>query len=289
VQGRFDLNTGQNFNRHYPVIADQVADRCYKHLRGDPDYDKRIIRGAMRAVLSDFQTPDPLEFMRARLLELACDADIALDIHCDEESVVHMYLGTPLWPDGSDLHRQIGSEATLLARNSGGQPFDEACSSVWWDLDDRLGNHIVEPSCLAATIELRGQSDVSDEMAARDADNLYRFLQRRGVVRGDPGVLPESKSNPTPLDGVDVVRSPVSGVVTFNRHPGEYVRKNDTVAVIVDPLTTHGQSARTAVVASTSGVLFARSSSRVTRPGQVLCKIAGPASLDWRVGDLLED
>ena len=36
------------------------------------------------------------------------------------------------------------------------------------------------------------RADVDEAMAAGDADNLFRFLQRRAVIDGDPGALPDA-------------------------------------------------------------------------------------------------
>lgn len=55
--------------------------------------------------------------MKKILFGLAHDADIVLDLHCDNEAVLHVYLGTPLWPEGEDLSAQVGAEVTLLAKN----------------------------------------------------------------------------------------------------------------------------------------------------------------------------
>jgi predicted deacylase len=200
-----------------------------------------------------------------------------------------MYMGTPLWPIAEDLHKQLGSHATLLATRSGGNPFDESISTIFWEVAERLTDYPLPPACVAATIELRGESDVDDTTASEDAQNLYRFLQRRGYIAGNPGPLPEAQSNPTSLEGVDMVRAPSSGIVTFLREPGEFVRKQEKVAIIVDPLSTHGPNARVAVVANTTGIMFARRADRMTSPGQVLCKIAGVNPIADRDTDHLLD
>ncbi|MDP1293870.1 hypothetical protein Q6296_29080, partial [Klebsiella variicola] len=70
--------------------------------------------------------------LRRTLMGLSCDADIALDLHCDAQAVMHLYTETPCWPDCEPLQRFLGSRLTLLAQDSGDNPFDEACSQVWW-------------------------------------------------------------------------------------------------------------------------------------------------------------
>ena len=91
-----------------PVVASDVAG----------------VRAAMGELLAAERPDDEVAALRRVLMGLAFDADIALDLHCDSEAVLHLFLGTSLLPGAADLSAQIGSRATLLATVSGGNPFD---------------------------------------------------------------------------------------------------------------------------------------------------------------------
>ncbi len=284
--GRYESGSGINFNRAYPDLAPQAAAMLAAGLGADAATNVAAIRATLTALLDAAAPADEAEFLRIALMQLAIDSDICLDLHCDREAVLHLYLGTPLWPAAADLAAQIGSRTTLLATVSGGNPFDEAIGGVWWSLAPRFADKPIPPACLAATVELRGRADVDDDLARSDARNLLRFLQRRGVVAGEPGPLPEPLCEATPFEGVDVIRSPVAGVVCYARGPGERVRAGETVAHIVDPLG----GATVSVASAVDGVLYARRSDRMARPGQILCRVAGPEPLAERVGThLLSD
>ncbi len=137
-------------------------------------------------------------------------------------------------------------------------------------------------------MEFRGRSDVSEAMAAADAGNLYRFLQRRGVIAGNPGSLPEALCEAPPLDGVDMMRSPVGGVIAYEKEPGEVVAAGDVVAVVVDPMNPDFAAARTELKSRCDGILYGRTEDRLARPGKVVCKVAGKESLsDRHAGALL--
>ena len=288
--GRFALGGAGNFNRHFPDLAEAMGEELSGRLSDDATANVSVLRAAMKDALKTLQPADEVAFLRHTLLGLAFDADIALDLHCDSEAVLHVYLGTPLWPDAADLSAQIGSRATLLATDSGGHPFDEAVGGPWWALAERYPEHPIPPACLSATVEFRGRSDVSDAVAAADADNLYRFLQRRGVIAGDPGPLPDPLCAATPLDAVDMMRSPVAGVIVYEKEPGDVVAAGDLVAVIVDPMNPDFAAARTALKSRCDGVLYGRTEDRLARPGKVVCKVAGKESLpDRRAGALLTD
>ena len=79
----------------------------------------------------------------------------------------------------------------------------------------------IPQACFSSTVELRSQHDVSHELGASDAANLYRYLVRRGVVAGRAGPLPRLKSAPTPISGMDVGYCPVRRLHRLSRSPRE--------------------------------------------------------------------
>lgn len=280
--GRFDLITGENFNRHYPALKDCVIRRVADTLGPDAKKNTANIREAMRNVLAEWTVRGELESLRRTLLSLACDADIVLDLHCDTEAVVHLYTGTPLWPRVEPLARLLGAEASLLATESGDNPFDEACSQTWWQLAEHFGPATpIELGCVAVTVELRGLADVDHARAAHDAAAILQYLIHEGMVSGDPGTLPELRAPATPLAGSEALTAPMSGIVVFLRSPGERVRAGDDIVEVINPLTA--ESAR--VKASVDGVLYARDHQRYALTGARLAKIAGATAM--RSGKLL--
>lgn len=285
--GRFALDGSGNFNRRYPDLAPIVAPRIAGQLTGDAERNVRLVRAALLAALAEQQPADETAALRRLLLGLSIDADFVLDLHCDNQAPVHVYLGTPLWPDAEDLACEFGAEVVLLAEESGDNPFDEANSAPWWVLRRLLGDaHPLPPACLAATIELRGQADVDDATAGADADALIRFLQRRGVVAGDPGPLPEARCDATPLAGNEMLRAPVAGIVTYSRPLGARLRRGEHVADIVDPTADPAQ-ARTPLHAGVDGVLWSQCLHRLVRPGDIIAKIAGAEPIEGRGAILL--
>jgi predicted deacylase len=289
LSGRFELGNGVNFNRNYPDVADIVAERIKDKLSQDAAANVSLIREQILAVIEEIAAPDETTFMRKTLMLLAADADICLDLHCDWEAVMHIYLGTPLWPDGSDLAAQLGSQATMLAEVSGGNPFDEAVGGVWWALAHRFPDFPVPAACLSSTVELRGQNDITHHSAKQDADNLFHFLMRRGLLEGDAGPLPDLMAQATPLQGVDPVRAPHAGVVVYLKQPGDRVEAGEAVAEIIDPWVDSLHN-HTVVHSRVAGVMFSRRNDRFARPGQTLCRVAGPDPLPDRNGvNLLSD
>ena len=286
--GRFDLGTGENFNRHYPALFEGVASRVSNQLTSDETENMALIRSAMRAVLADESTQPPvatataeIASLRRALLLLACDADVVLDLHCDCDAVLHLYTGTPLWPQADPLARYLGASATLLATESGDNPFDEACSQTWWQLADRFPNHPIPLSCLSVTVELRGLTDVTHSQATQDADGIIAFLQHRGVVAGIAPPLPALKYPATPLAGAESITTPSSGVVVFLRKVGDWIKAGEAVAEVINPLTGLVHT----LVSATEGVLYAQENHHFATAGMWLVKVAGATSN--RTGNLL--
>lgn len=291
VLGRFDFEATGNFNRGFPDLAVLALERLRGRLGADPATNVARIREALGAEMAVQPATREADALKRALLGLALDADFVFDLHCDGEALLHLYASERQRDEAVALGAELGAAAVLLEKEPGGSPFDEACAGPWWKLREHLADEGPVPlACFATTVELRGQADVSDDCAAADAAALLRFLQRRGVLAGDPGSLPERFCEPTPLDGVDVLTAPAAGVLAYRKQLGERVAAGEVVAELVDPLGEPLGAARSPVRSVASGLLFARTTERLVRPGQKFCKIAGREALSYRrAGKLLED
>lgn len=285
--GRYEFGSGENFNRGFADLADAAVPRLTGRLGIDAHANIALIRAACRAILAESAPLGELPALRRLLMLHAVDADIVLDLHSDDDALMHVYLGQARWPDGSDLAAELGAMAVLLAADSGGASFDESFSHLWAKLRALLGSEGPIPDAtLAATVELRGMADVSDALAAADAAALLRFLMRRGAVSGDPGPLPAPRCDGTSLAAVDWLRAPVAGVLVYQQELGARVAAGDVIAEIVDPLAE--TPVRHPVRTITDGLLLSRRTRLLVRPGQHIAKIVGRVDLPTRQGALLD-
>ena len=284
-QGRFELDTSENFNRHYPDLVHEIMDRVEPELTADAVHNVAVVRQAVGQWLEAWRPLTELESLRRQLMLLAHDADWVLDLHCDCESVMHLYTEVPCWPDIAPLAARLQCQAVLLAQESGGGPFDERLSGLWWQLADRLKDKScpLPQGCASTTVELRGEADVSHPLAAQDAMAIMGFLGDIGVATASPHALPVLPCEPTPLAGSQTMRSPTAGLLVFLRHPGERVQVGDVVAEVIDP--TGPESAVCPIVAEVAGVFYARVNERYVHAGGEIGKIAG--SVPFRSGLLL--
>jgi hypothetical protein len=287
--GRYELSGGGNFNRNWPDLSAGLAERVRDKLGDDGARNVAVVREALLADLNGRSAGNEMTSLRLALARLAVDADFVFDMHCDSDSLLHLFLSTAHWPDGADLSAEIGSHATLLCEDSGGRSFDETFSLPWVKLAAALPGRPIPPACLAATIEYRGQPDVFDEMAEPDAQALFRFFQRRGLIAGNPGPPPKPLCDGTLLDATDVVRSPGAGVVAYKVELGQRVTAGTVIAELVDPMAEDPAKARTPITTITDGLVLSRRQDKLVRPGDSIAKVVGKNSLPTRTGFLLED
>ncbi|WP_193367680.1 succinylglutamate desuccinylase/aspartoacylase family protein [Pelagibius marinus] len=287
--GRYEQGGGGNFNRDWPDLYEPIIEAVKDRLSEDEAGNVAVIRHAMIEYLATQEARSELQSLRLALARMAADADVVLDLHCDDQALMHIYLIPANWPQAAELTADLGCRAVLLAEDSGGGSFDETFSTPWTRLAQRFPDAPIPAACLAATVELRGRADVEDATARADAQGLFHSLQRFGAVAGDPPPPPAALCEATRLDATDTVRSPVAGVIAYNVELGQEVKAGDVIAWVVDP-TQPPDSARTAVTTEASGPVLTLRAQRYLRPGMVLAKVVGKEPLPSRQGGyLLED
>jgi uncharacterized protein len=285
--GRYDLLSRDNFNRNWLDLSSAVADRVGAKLRRDAKANVALIRAAALATLRAMEPVNELQTMRVEIMKLSIDADVVLDLHCDMDAALHLFTAAPdLTGAAQELAAELGVQSTMY-----NEPFAEALTfsgvngALWPRLAARFPKAAIPQACFSCTVELRSQHDVSHELGASDAANLYRYLTRRGVIAGRSAPLPRLKSLPTPISGMDVGYCPVAGYVVYRLAAGAKLKKGDVVCEIIDPADPRGTKARTPMRSRTDGILFSRRrNGALAWPGMVAYRIAGPKPLAHRKG-----
>lgn len=281
--GRFELASMENFNRNYLDFFALVKDVVAERLGPVEAENKRVIRSAMSDVLAAQRPVTELQSLRHTLTQLSFDADIVLDLHCDYEAVMHLYVEQPMLDKIAPLACFLGAKALLWAKGSGPSiSFDEALSGPWWRLREHFSDKTPVPlACASTTIELRGQTDVSDSLAQQDAQAIFNFLQYAGVVAGTAPEPPPALCQATPLAGTEATHAPHPGVIVFTAEVGQRIHRGQLLAEIVDPLSPR----TTPLYSSIEGVLYARHNLRWATAGMEICRVAGNTLM--RSGNLL--
>jgi hypothetical protein len=280
--GRFDLANGINFNRGYQHLTPQLLPALQDKLGSNQAENVRLIRAESLRILQQWQPVNETEFLKKTLQTLSVDADIVLDLHCDNQAVMHLYTGTPLAGAAMPLAGYLGAEAVLVSTLSGDDPFDETCSRHWWELAEHFGAEKPIPTaCISITVELRGETEVSHDLAKKDAAAIIAFLQSAGHIGGDIPTQPNPLCMATPLEGVEPIVAEHAGILVFTKPLGCKIEVGESIGDLVDPLS--GEV--TPMLASVSGVLFARVARRYAQSGMRVAKIAGAVA--FRTENLL--
>jgi predicted deacylase len=288
--GRYDLVTGVNYNRRWPDLYPLVANAVESRLTDDPRANVVLLRKAVGEWLDAQQPGSAAEELRLAVLRSAHDADIVLDLHCDSDSLKHIFTSPELMPGLRDLADWMQVAATLTAEDSGGGSFDEMLPQLYRKAARANPGKPVPIAAETATLEYRGQADVFDDMGLSDANGLFGFFAARGLIDADPGPLPASAPAATPFEATEVVRVDRPGLLAYRVELGGRVTKGQPIADLIAMDGPDAFIARTPVLAGTDGFVLSRSLSKYVPRGGSVAKIVGTEPLASRTGGyLLED
>ncbi|MCZ8182926.1 MAG: M14 family metallopeptidase [Beijerinckiaceae bacterium] len=269
--GRFSLSDGSNFNRDFPDLAALLVARVGDRLTKDEALNGRLVREVFAETLWQQARSSAPQHLKATLLQLALEADLVLDLHCDADAALHLYTQPRSLVAFTPLAALLGAKAILLADVSGGDPFDEALSRPWAELAKARPDRPLPAGCHAVTVELRGQADVCQDLAEADARAILGFLRHAEVLDGEKPDLPPLLCRPTRLEASEPIIAPAGGILTYRRQAGETVQAGEVLADIIDPIT----GALTPVATLSAGMFYARSAETFVTPGKRLGKVAG--------------
>ena len=243
--GRFHDATGHNFNRGFDQSAAQ-----------------------------QHPSTNVQEWQKA-LVQLAADADVMLDLHTDDEALPYLYVHRSFAAQGRELAAAMKMDVAIIWDDGGDGSFEETIIAPWLrkGLSDRN---------MAATLELRGQGDVGDQLAEQDAQGIYAWLCRCGAI--DEALGPEDWPVQTlEMGQMETVLAPTPGVLIFEKQLGDPVAEGQRFARILrrpgDP------SSEVVLFAEQAGRMVTRYRDRLIGQGMVVAKFTGTrVSRHWHGG-----
>ena len=271
--GRFDAVSGQNFNRGMAIDSQELIDRLDGQLSDDAAANDHRVRLELQQLVAEKNADSELEALHKALLGQSLDATLMLDLHCDDDALPHVFYGDHQRDVGASLADCLGFAVRLEEDVRGTVAFDGTHTQPWVKLAAASRAPLDRP-CFAATVELRGQKDVNERLARRDAEGLLAFLERQGFIT-DSGAHPqpaELEAVAINVDQVKVVTVDGNGLVVYHRDLGERVKAGDHLADLVR-LDGDGPE-RQPILAPADGLLFSRTQSYVVYPGAQVAMIA---------------
>lgn len=288
--GRYDANTGINFNRRWPDLFAAVRSQLNGRLSDDERFNVNLIRKAVANWIDAQQPRTANEQLRLLVLKEAHDAEFVFDLHCDDDALIHIFTSPELMPELQDLADWMGAAAMLTAADSGGGSFDEVLPQLYRKVALANPGKPVPMASATATLEYRGQADVFDHFGADDARRLWGFLCGRNLIDADPGERPAPLSEATPFDATEIVRADRPGLVAYRVELGQRVSKGQPVADLIALDGPEAFMARTPILAGTDGLVLSRAMAKYAPRGAGIMKIVGKTTLSGRKGAyLLED
>jgi hypothetical protein len=288
-QGRYNRGSGVNHNRGWPVLYDAVGPELVEKLGADATGNISLIRDALREWAAKLPQVTAFEQWRQCVISEACDADYVFDVHCDDDSLVHIFSVPQQAENMQQLANWAGAAATMLAEDSGGGSFDEVWPAIWLRLASECPDRPVPLSVVSCTLEYRGQYDTFDKLNRQDAQNLYGYFQEQGLIGGESQGQKGAAPAPTDLRATEYLRAPQAGLLAYCVELGDRVAKGDRIA---DLIRLDGEGAfvdRTPLLAGTTGQIISRKINKYVWAHANISKIVGTEILESRGGNLLGD
>ncbi|ANQ19570.1 succinylglutamate desuccinylase/aspartoacylase family protein [Vibrio natriegens] len=268
--GRYELENGHNFNRGYFDTFNDVKRAVEGKLTNDKENNKLLILAAMKTALDNWNVETEFQSQQKALQYLSYNADVMLDLHCDFEAILHLYSTYYSWKGIEPLARLLGSEVNMLADDTGGNPFDCSVDMVWQRLSAEFGD-IIPQGCVSATVELRGQADVSDEYAEQDSQGILLYLHSLGVIDGNFEPRPDQPAPSSDLAAVETLKSKQGGLLVHKVKAGEWVEPGQVFAEVINPITDQVEQ----VKVTQAGRVYSRTNRRTATAGMLIGNVAG--------------
>jgi len=288
-QGRYNRGTGVNHNRDWPVLYDAVGEGLAAKLGNDADDNIRLVRAALREWAASLPRVTALQQWRQCVIGEACDADYVFDLHCDDDSLLHIFSVPQLADNMQQLADWSGAAATMLAEDSGGGSFDEVWPAIWLRLARDCGDKPLPLPVVSCTLEYRGQIDTFDALNRQDAHNLYGYFQEQGLIGGAPLGQKSAARAGTDLRATQYLRSPRAGLLAYRVELGDWVEKGDCIAELIRLDGDDAFEERIPLLAEVSGQVISRKINKYAWAGANVSKIVGDEVLQSRTGKLLSD
>ena len=290
-RGRYHPVNGLNYNRGWPDFASRLAaDEAFvAGLSDDAMANQAHVRQTIAGYLADTKAVTALDRHRLIVMRHCYDADMVLDLHCDDIALNHLFIIPQNLPRYQGLADRMGSMATLTAEDSGGGSFDEVWSGLWVALAKAFPDVPWPEPVLSVTLEYRGQADVYDAQARDDAQNLYDFFCDEGLIDDSPSVEKTASVPPSDLAATEIVRVDRAGLIAYQVPLGAQVTAGQHIADLVCLDGEAPVQERVPIFAGTDGILFSQCQIKYVWPGTSIAKIAGTKRLESRGDYLLED
>lgn len=280
LTGRYSLENGENFNRNFPDISEKVKERIRSN--SEKEFKLSELKSIFLDECDNDHYQNTLTVIRSFLFREAIQHDILLDLHSDSSSELHVYSTCNKEEQALSLTKTIESSILILEEEAGGFPLDEAYSKTWKAAFEECGINEEEIG-FSATIELRGKDKVCPTLAMQDCEGIIRFLSHEGTIQLEYDLKDGNDVEIYPLEGLQPVKSDISGLVIWKKSLGERVEEGEVIAEVM-PLDRSWKEPNIPVKSSVDGVLLAKNIHHLVRQGQRIGKLVSKTPAQGKGG-----
>lgn len=235
THGRFNSNTGDNWNRLYRDFTkdnEQIEAFANDHLTSDYLHIGKEYKNLLNSLIQKEKEDTSYGVNQNGLLnlllqELAVDADFVLDLHTGPVATRYLYVAEYLQEKCNDLQ----FPHNLIIPNEFAGAMDEATFMPWINLQKAfkdLGLNYEIPF-ESYTVELGSEERISLEEAQLDLRHILHYLYKRGVVREEK-FSPSTKLKKCKLKDYKTYYAPRGALYEYIARPGQFVKKGDVLA-----------------------------------------------------------
>ena len=279
--GRFTIINGTNWNRAYHDLLNQEEVETFLSEKHRAPW--REIKKQFKCFLQEkikhkrAQQKNPMgvykeEFYHTLILQqLSYDADYVFDLHTGPCSTEYLYF--PKYAlEGA---KQLGWPNMVMIPEIFYGAMDEAAFIPWVKLKNTLEKshgRKVSMEFESYTLELGSEERLDKHLAIKQAQRLFNFFCKRGLIDGTVQEGHSKNSFLSPLDNLKTLHSPFAGMVEYCKSPGEWINKGDPLLRILQ-LNHHQnlehfcQNGEKFLYAEHSGVLINNSCSSILAQG----------------------
>ncbi len=117
-QGRYNRSTGVNHNRAWPDLYQSIESGFGENLGDNAEQNTAAVRAALRNWVDEMPNLTAVDQWRQILYSEACDADYVFDVHCDDDSLLHIFGLPQLQESMQELANWTGRLAHSLTFSS---------------------------------------------------------------------------------------------------------------------------------------------------------------------------
>jgi len=238
TQGRFNPNTGHNWNRLYSNYTDNkssVKQFAKNNINSSDDLIRNNYKKLLFKLLKKEQVStssygkNQNKYHNLILQGLAANFDIVLDLHTAGKATRYLYAPEYL----SSRCEYLNFDHNIIIKNIFNGSMDEAAFMPWVNLRTefkKLDRDYKIPF-ESYTLELGSEEIISLEEGKKDSHKVLEYLYKKGIIRESGFLEPLKKQYKCHTDDFRSYYAPNGGLYEYYAKPGELIKKGDILAI----------------------------------------------------------